>query len=122
MIPVTHFLYLAFGLFGLGLGGMLFSRHLVRVLLSAQLMLAGAGLTLVAYSRWWGNHDGHVMAVLIALVGAAQLVIGLAVVRNVRWNDPPPPKPEEDEADKSPNDAAAPAASAPKQQEAASGA
>jgi NADH-quinone oxidoreductase subunit K len=95
VIPVTHFLYLAFGLFVLGLAGLLFSRHLVRALLSAQLMLAGAGLTLVASSRWWGNHDGQVMAVLVALVGAAQLVMGLAVARNVRWSDPPPPGDDE---------------------------
>lgn len=94
MIPVTHFAYLAGGLFVLGIGGLLFSRHLVRALLSAQLMLAGAALMLVAYSRWWGNHDGQVMAVLVAFVGAAQGVIGLAIARNVRWRDPPPPEPE----------------------------
>src|SRR5690606_25669565 len=96
-IPVTHFLYLAAGLFALGLGGLVFSRHLVRALLSAQLMLAGGGLWLVAYSRWWGNHDGQVLAVIVALVGAAQLVLGLAIARNVRWQDPVPDEPEEEE-------------------------
>jgi NADH-quinone oxidoreductase subunit K len=79
MIPVTHFVYLAVALFLIGFGGLLFRRSLLTVLMCAQLILASAGLILVAYSRWWGNHDGQAFAVVVAVIGAAQLVMGLAV-------------------------------------------
>ena len=52
---------------------------MLAVLMSAQLMLAAAGLVLVAYSRWWGNHEGQVLAIVVAVIGVVQLVVGVAI-------------------------------------------
>ncbi len=83
MIPVTHFVYLAVALFLIGLGGALFKRSVLATLACGQIMLAAAALVFVAYARWWGNHDGHVMAVIVALTGTAQLVVGLAIAHRM---------------------------------------
>jgi NADH-quinone oxidoreductase subunit K len=79
MIPVTHFCYLAAGLFMLGLAGLLLRREALPRLLCAQLVVAAVGLWLSAASRWWGNHDGQVAAILVYVLGTAQLAVGVAV-------------------------------------------
>lgn len=80
MVPITHFLYLACALFVIGVGGVLLRRNVLIVLMSIELMLNAANLTLVAFSRMWGNLDGQVLAFFTIAVAAAEAAVGLAIV------------------------------------------
>jgi NADH-quinone oxidoreductase subunit K len=80
MVPVTHFLYLALALFTIGMVGVLVRRNILIVLMSIELMLNGANVALVTFSRMWGNMDGQVIAMFVIAVAAAEAAVGLAIV------------------------------------------
>jgi NADH-quinone oxidoreductase subunit K len=80
MLPITHFLYLACALFVIGLLGVVLRRNVLIVLMSIELMLNGANIALVAFSRFHGNLDGQVMAMFTIAVAAAEAAVGLAIV------------------------------------------
>lgn len=83
MIPITHFLYLAFALFMIGAIGVLVRRNVLIVLMSIELMLNAANIVLVAFSRMWGNTDGQVLAMFTIAVAAAEAAVGLAIVVSI---------------------------------------
>lgn len=80
MLPITHFLYLACALFVIGLLGVMLRRNVLIVLMSIELMLNGANIALVAFSRFHGNLDGQVLAMFTIAVAAAEAAVGLAIV------------------------------------------
>lgn len=86
MILIEHVIALATGLFGVGAIGVLVRRNLLAVLISLQLMQSASVLALVGFNRvWWGSEaasklDGQILALLVIVVGAAQLALGIAVV------------------------------------------
>lgn len=90
MIPVEHVVALSTGLFTIGAMGALVRRNLVAVLFSLQLMLDASVVALVGFNRaWWGGEqvgpqavplDGQVLALVVVVVGAAQLALGVAVI------------------------------------------
>lgn len=83
MIPITHFLYLACALFVIGMLGVMLRRNVLIVLMSIELMLNGANIALVAFSRFHGNLDGQVMAMFTIAVAAAEAAVGLAIVVSI---------------------------------------
>ncbi len=80
MLPVTHFLYLGFGLFVIGLAGALLRRSLATVLGSVQVMFAAVVLILCAYARAHEQLDGFAAAIVVALVGTFELAIAVALL------------------------------------------
>jgi len=82
-MPITHFLALAGALFLIGTCGVLLRRNVLIVLMSIELMLNGANLALIAFSRMWGNHDGQIMAMFTIAVAAAEAAVGLAIVVSI---------------------------------------
>jgi len=80
VLPITHFLYLACALFVIGLLGVMLRRNVLIVLMSIELMLNGANIALVAFSRFHGNLDGQVLAMFTIAVAAAEAAVGLAIV------------------------------------------
>jgi len=83
LVPITHFLYLAFALFVIGLVGVMLRRNVLIVLMSIELMLNGANIALVAFSRFHGNLDGQVLAMFTIAVAAAEAAVGLAIVVSI---------------------------------------
>lgn len=67
-------------LFVLGVVGVLTRRNALIVFMSVELMLNAVNLSFVAFSRQWGNVDGHVFAVFVMAVAAAEAAVGLALV------------------------------------------
>lgn len=67
-------------LFVLGLVGVLTRRNALIVFMSVELMLNAVNLSFVAFSRHWGNVDGHVFAIFVMAVAAAEAAVGLALV------------------------------------------
>jgi len=90
-VPLNYYLILAFLLFGIGLVGVMVRRNLIILLMSVELMLNGANLALVAYSRARADMDGQVLAFFVMGLAAAEAAVGLAlligVYRHVRTLD-----------------------------------
>jgi NADH-quinone oxidoreductase subunit K len=67
-------------LFVTGAAGVLTRRNAIIVLMSVELMLNAVNLALVGFSRELGVVDGHVFAVFVMAVAAAEAAVGLALV------------------------------------------
>jgi NADH-quinone oxidoreductase subunit K len=91
----------AAALFAVGVFGVLSRRNLLIVLMSVELMLNGANLSLVGFSRelagWRGAPEGGQVLVLMAMaVAAAEVALGLSIVialfRHIRSVDVDTPR------------------------------
>ena len=67
-------------LFVLGTLGALTRRNLIVILMSIELMLNAVNLALVAFSRQWGDHTGHIFVLMVIVVAAAEVAVGLGIV------------------------------------------
>ncbi|MGE0400580.1 MAG: NADH-quinone oxidoreductase subunit NuoK [Kofleriaceae bacterium] len=75
-----HFLVLAAVLFLIGVGGVLVRRNALIILMSVELMLNAANMTLLTFARMWGDMSGHTFALIVIAVAAAEASVGLAIV------------------------------------------
>src|SRR5437763_10437732 len=67
-------------IFCTGAGGVLTRRNPLVVLLCLELMLNGANLALVAFSRLWGGEDGQVFALIVMVIAACEVTVGLGMI------------------------------------------
>jgi len=79
-IPLQSYLVLAALLFCLGVFGVLVRRNALVVFMCVELMLNAANLTFLAFARETGVDVGHVPALFVIAVAAAEASIGLAVI------------------------------------------
>lgn len=80
MPSLTHYLVLSALLFAIGTAGVFLRRNLITVLLSIEVMLNAANLSLVAFGRELGTVDGQVIVFFVITVAAAEAAVGLALV------------------------------------------
>ena len=80
MVPLSYYLILSAVLFTLGAAGVLLRRNVLVMFMSVEMMLNSANLTLIAYSRFLGNVEGQVFALLVMAVAAAEVAVWLAIV------------------------------------------
>jgi NADH-quinone oxidoreductase subunit K len=80
MITLTHYIVLSMMLFSIGAIGVLVRRNALVLLMSVELMLNAANLALIAFSRSLANETGHVLAIFVMTVAAAEAAVGLALV------------------------------------------
>jgi NADH-quinone oxidoreductase subunit K len=67
-------------LFCTGALGVLIRRSPLIVLLSLEIMLNGANLALIAFSRYQGHGDGQVFALAVMAVAASEVMVGLGLI------------------------------------------
>src|SRR5205085_2434247 len=67
-------------LFVLGMIGFLARRNLILMFLSAEMMLQGVALNLVAFARYRGNLQGQAFTLFILTVAACEAAIALALI------------------------------------------
>ena len=79
-IGYAHFLVLAAVLFLIGVIGVLVRRNALIILMSVELMLNAANVTLLTFSRMWGDLSAHTFALIVIAVAAAEASVGLAIV------------------------------------------
>lgn len=79
-VPLSLYLGLSGVMFALGLVGVMVRRNPLLLLLAVELMLNSANIALVGFSRYWNVTDGHVFALVVMVVAAAEVVIGLGLV------------------------------------------
>ena len=77
---VAWYLAVAAFLFGTGALGVLLRRSPLIVLLSLEIMLNGANLALIAFSRHHGESSGQIFALAVMAVAASEVVVGLGLI------------------------------------------
>jgi NADH-quinone oxidoreductase subunit K len=77
---LRNYLLVGAALFTLGTLGFLSRRNLIVMFLSAEMMLQGTALTLIAFGRYHGNLTGQVFTIVILTVAACEASIALALV------------------------------------------
>jgi NADH-quinone oxidoreductase subunit K len=79
-VDIQHYLLLAALLFCMGMFGVLVRRNALVVFMSIELMLNAANLTFLAFARDRLDTGGHLAALFVIAVAAAEASIGLAII------------------------------------------
>ncbi len=82
----ANFLLLAAVLFSIGVYGVLARRNAVMVLMSIELILNAVNLNLIAFALMNDDIDGHVFALYVIAIAAAEVGVGLAMVLMIYRN------------------------------------
>ena len=86
MITLGDYLIVSGILFVIGFAGVMLRRNLIIILMSLELMLNAANLSLVAFSRFrvdssgLPNYNVQVFVFFIITVAAAEVAVGLAII------------------------------------------
>ena len=86
MITLGDYLIVSGILFAIGFAGVMLRRNLIIILMSLELMLNAANLSLVAFSRFRLDSNGlpdynaQVFIFFIITVAAAEIAVGLAIL------------------------------------------
>ena len=80
-IAILHnFLAVGAVLFGIGMVGFLCRRNMIVMFLSAEMMLQGVSLSLIAWSRFHNDFGGQMLVIFIIAVAACEAAIALAIL------------------------------------------
>ena len=79
-MDVSWYIVLSALIFCIGLAGVLTRRNPLVVLLSLELLLNAGNLSLIAFSRMWGNAEGQIFALIVMVVAACEVVVGLGLI------------------------------------------
>ncbi len=80
-ITLAHYLVVGALLFAFGLVTVATRRNAVGVLMGVELILNGANVNVVAFERYGaGGVAGHVFALFVIVLAAAEAAVGLAIV------------------------------------------
>jgi NADH-quinone oxidoreductase subunit K len=82
MSPASLESYLVIGavLFALGMVGFLTRRNMIIMFLSAEMMLQGVAVNLVAFAKFRGDLGGQVLVMFILTVAACEAAIALVLI------------------------------------------
>jgi NADH-quinone oxidoreductase subunit K len=86
MLTLGDYLIVSGILFAIGFAGVLLRRNLIIILMSLELMLNAANLSLVAFSRFrvqstgLPDYNAQVFVFFIITVAAAEVAVGLAIL------------------------------------------
>ena len=84
MQELNTYLYIAAILFSLGVFGVMTRRNGIAILMGVELILNAANINFVAFSRFGGmNIDGHIFALLVIVLAAAEAAVALAIIINI---------------------------------------
>jgi NADH-quinone oxidoreductase subunit K len=79
-ITTSHYVVLSALILAIGLFGVITRKNLVVILMCLELMLNGANLAFVAFSRMHGNLEGQVFVFFVIAVAAAEAAVALALI------------------------------------------
>ena len=87
MQELNTYLFVAAILFSLGVFGVMTRRNGIAILMGVELILNAANINFVAFSRFGGmNLDGHIFALLVIVLVAAEAAVALAIIINIYNN------------------------------------
>jgi NADH:ubiquinone oxidoreductase subunit K len=79
-MPIAWYQVVSALIFCVGTAGVLTRRNPLVILLSLELMLNAANLSLVGFARMHGNEDGQVFALIVMVVAACEVAVGLGLI------------------------------------------
>ncbi len=80
MASLSNYIFLSALLFSIGVVGVIVRRNAIVVFMSIELMLNGANLAFVSYSRFLESMDGQIIVFFVMAVAATEAAVGLAIV------------------------------------------
>ncbi|HUF62519.1 MAG TPA: NADH-quinone oxidoreductase subunit NuoK [Verrucomicrobiales bacterium] len=85
MPALNDYLFVSGLLFAIGLAGVILRRNIIIIFMSLELMLNGANLSLVAFSRYrlvngLPDYNAQALVFFIITVAAAEVAVGLAII------------------------------------------
>ena len=80
MAPLSNYIFLSALLFSIGVVGVIVRRNAIVVFMCIELMLNGANLAFVSYSRFLESMDGQLIVFFVMAVAATEAAVGLAIV------------------------------------------
>ena len=84
MDSLNNYLLVSAVLFSLGLFGVITRRNGVAVLMGVELILNAANVNFLAFARFGGmNIAGHVYALFVIVLAAAEAAVFLAIIINI---------------------------------------
>ena len=84
---LQNYLLVSAILFSLGLFAVITRRNAVAALMGVELILNSANINFVAFSRFGGmNFSGHVFALFVIIMAAAEAAVALAIIINLYNN------------------------------------
>ena len=85
MIPMENFLLLSAVLFAIGFYGVLARRSAILILISVELMLAGASINFVTFASYLDHaaFSGAIFALFVITVAAAEVGLALGIVLRI---------------------------------------
>ena len=92
MTPLVYFQLLSAGLFVIGMYGVLARRSAVLIVMSIELMLNAVNINLIAAASHLNgsgnfvNFDGHIIAIFVITVAAAELGLAMAIILRIYRN------------------------------------
>ncbi len=89
-VGLIHYIALSTALFCIGILGLIVTRHIIRVLMSIEIILSAVNINMVAFANYTdlGDFKGQVFAIFIMAVAAAEAAIGLAILLALYRNKP----------------------------------
>jgi NADH-quinone oxidoreductase subunit K len=79
-MAISWYLAVSAVIFCVGAAGVMLKRNPLVILLCLELMLNGANLSLIGFSRMWGNGDGQIFAIIVMVVAACEVTVGLGII------------------------------------------
>jgi NADH-quinone oxidoreductase subunit K len=79
-MPGHFYILVSLALFFIGTTGVLLRRNALFVLMSVELQLGAGSLALLTFARGLGDQRGHVVALFVMALAAAEAAVGLAII------------------------------------------
>jgi NADH:ubiquinone oxidoreductase subunit K len=80
MIEPINFIVFSSILFLIGAYGVVRNKNSIVVLMSVEIMLTASNVNFVAFSSYYHDLSGQVVALFITTIAAAEVAIGLAIL------------------------------------------
>ncbi len=77
---LNNYLIVGALLFGIGMVGFLSRRNMILMFLSAEMMLQGVSVSLVAWGRFYDDFGGQMLVIFIIAIAACEAAIALAMI------------------------------------------
>ncbi len=86
-IGLTEYLVVSVILLCLGIIAIVTRKNAILVLMGLELILNSANINFLAFSRFGGmNIEGHIAAIFVIVLAAAEAAVALAIVLNIYQN------------------------------------
>lgn len=80
-ITIFHYLFLGLILFVIGLIGSIFSKHVIKVLISIEFILTGVNLNFITFATFCDSVklEGYILSLFYVAIGAVELALALYI-------------------------------------------